>query len=104
MARPKGTKNKFNAFKDIAPWITDEQRQLLIDKAFELVEGVKCVKYLSGTNADGTPKDVVYDKPPDSYTIIQLLNHTFGSPTQKLKLGGDKENPLEFTISVQKFI
>jgi hypothetical protein len=96
--KPKGAKNRFNPFKDIAPWLNDEQRQLLIDKAFELVEGVQVRKYEKG-KPHTEKNEIIYDKPPDSYVIIQLLNHCFGSPSQKLKITGDSNEPLNIIIT-----
>jgi|SRR5574343_212157 hypothetical protein len=97
MARIPGSKNKPNPFKDLSQWISLEQRELLISKALELVNGVKCAKKVGN-------KTVVYDKPPDNYTIIQLLNHIFGSPVNKTVLSGDKDSPVNINVNVTKYV
>lgn len=95
--RPTGSKTKYNPFKDITHWITDEQKELLISKAFELVNGVKCAK-MSGKET------IVYDKPPDNYTIAQLLNHVYGSAVNRTVLSGDKDNPVNIEVKVTKYV
>lgn len=91
--RPTGSKTKYNPFKDISAYFTDEDKENLINKAFELVNGVKERK--SGK---------IYKTKPDSYTIAQLLNHIFGSAVNRTVLSGDKDNPVNIEVKVTKYV
>jgi hypothetical protein len=64
----------------------------LIDRAFELAEGVEVEK----TQADGTTK--FYSQPPCIKAITYLMDRIMGRPTQALEHSGAGSGPLKVVI------
>lgn len=88
----KPKKEKYNAAIQAAEGQIRDRLPMLIDKLFELAEGVT----VQELKADGSP--LIYTRPPDRQAAEYLVNRVMGKPVEKQEHGWDQEKPVEVVV------